>query len=94
MPPACCDAHHLVRTADGGLTTLDDLVLLCRRDHVLWHKGKLTLRDLRIPWRTARPPDGEPDPPPDGVLRGWTSQDAVSRPEQDGARDELRTAAP
>jgi hypothetical protein len=67
VPPAFCDAHHLVRSADGGSTTTDNLVLLCRRDHVLWHKGKLSLRDLRIPWRTE-PPD--PGPPPDGVLRG------------------------
>ena len=67
VPPAFCDAHHLVRSADGGLTVVENLVLMCRRDHVLWHKGKLSLRDLRVPWLTP-PPD--PDPPPDGVLRG------------------------
>ena len=67
VPPAFCDAHHLVRSADGGRTTVDNMVLLCRRDHVLWHKGKLGLRDLRIPWR---PPDDEPRPQPDGVLSG------------------------
>ena len=27
VPPACCDAHHLVRSADGGLTVVE-LVLL------------------------------------------------------------------
>ena len=71
VPPGLCDAHHLVRTADGGPTAIDNLVLLCRRDHVLWHKGTLTLRDLRIPWHTGRPPDDRPDPlPPDDVLRG------------------------
>ncbi len=66
VPPAFCDVHHLVRSADGGSTTVDNLVLLCRRDHVLWHKGKLSLRDLRIPWRIG-PPDPEP---PDGFFRG------------------------
>ena len=66
VPPAFCDAHHLVRSADGGPATPDNLVLLCRHDHVLWHKGKLSLRDLRIPWHTGQPTD----PPPDGVLRG------------------------
>lgn len=49
-PPALCDAHHLVRRADGGAHTLDNLVLLCRRHHVLWHLGKLHLRQLHVPW--------------------------------------------
>ena len=70
VPPAFCDAHHLVPTVDGGRSTIDNLVLLCRRDHVLWHKGTLSLRDLRVPWRTGPPPDDEPGLPPDGVLRG------------------------
>ena len=59
-PPAQCDAHHLTARAHGGPTELDNLVLLCRRHHRLWHLGKLTLSDLYAPWRTqpdARPPD-------------------------------------
>jgi hypothetical protein len=55
VPAAFCDAHHLVRSADGGPTTIDDLVLLCRRDHVLWHKGRIGLRDLRVPWHQPPP---------------------------------------
>ena len=60
-PPAMCDAHHLQRRADGGDTTLDNLVLLCRRHHVLWHLGKIQLRHLTVPWhpdqqQTAAPP--------------------------------------
>jgi hypothetical protein len=70
VPAALCDVHHLVRTADGGLSTIDNLVLLCRRDHVLWHKGKITLRDLRIPWHSGQPPDPRPAAPPTDVLRG------------------------
>ena len=27
-----------------------NLVLLCRRHHVLWHRGRLTLEDLHVPW--------------------------------------------
>jgi predicted restriction endonuclease len=38
-----CDAHHLQHRADGGDTTMDNLVLLCRRHHVLWHLGKIDL---------------------------------------------------
>jgi HNH endonuclease len=30
-------AHHLVHWADGGVTGLDNLVLLCRRHHTLVH---------------------------------------------------------
>ena len=92
VPPASCDAHHLVRSADGGSTTLDNLVLLCRRDHVLWHKGKLGLRDLRIPWRA---PDDGPDPPIDGALPGERTRrpGAVSRSARDQDRDEDGTAA-
>ncbi len=59
-PPAMCDAHHLRRRADGGETTMDNLVLLCRRHHVLWHLGKIQLRHLTVPWheqqQTADPP--------------------------------------
>jgi hypothetical protein len=58
-PPAMCDAHHLQRRADGGATTMDNMVLLCRRHHVLWHLGKLQLHHLTVPWhpdeQTARP---------------------------------------
>ena len=60
-PPAVCDAHHLVRLADGGMTVLGNLVLLCRRHHVLWHLGKLRLAQLHVPWhpeqRSGAPPD-------------------------------------
>ncbi|MFN0026060.1 MAG: HNH endonuclease signature motif containing protein [Acidimicrobiales bacterium] len=34
------DAHHLVRWADGGPTTLANLVLLCRRHHRAVHEGR------------------------------------------------------
>ncbi|MGH7464162.1 MAG: DUF222 domain-containing protein [Longimicrobiales bacterium] len=41
--PGCelryCDAHHIVHWADGGATSLDNLVLLCRRHHRAVHEG-------------------------------------------------------
>ena len=41
--PGCssrrCDAHHLEHWADGGPTSLDKLVLLCRRHHRAVHEG-------------------------------------------------------
>jgi hypothetical protein len=39
-PHAWCDAHHVVHWADGGLTALSNLVLLCRRHHRLTHEGR------------------------------------------------------
>jgi hypothetical protein len=56
-PPAFCDVHHLHHRADGGATTVDNLVLLCRRHHVLWHLGKLALHDLHVPWIPQPEPD-------------------------------------
>jgi len=41
--PGCttrrCDAHHVTHWADGGTTSLDNLLLLCRRHHRLVHEG-------------------------------------------------------
>lgn len=39
-PRRWCDAHHVVHWADGGPTTLDNLVLLCARHHTLVHQGR------------------------------------------------------
>jgi hypothetical protein len=49
-PPAFCDVHHLIALADGGSTEIGNLVLLCRRHHVMWHRKLLDLTDLRTPW--------------------------------------------
>ena len=49
-PPAFCDVHHLISREDGGPTTMDNLALLCRRHHVMWHQGRLLLPDLDVPW--------------------------------------------
>ena len=55
-PPAFCDVHHLRSRDDGGPTEPANLVLLCRRHHVLWHRRQLGHADLRIPWRPPPPP--------------------------------------
>ncbi len=56
-PPAFCDVHHLHHQADGGTHELGNLVLLCRRHHLAWHRGALALADLDTPW--LGPPDEE-----------------------------------
>jgi hypothetical protein len=51
--PGCsatrCDAHHIDHWLDGGPTSLDNLVLLCRRHHRVVHEGGYRLR-----WRPDR----------------------------------------
>ena len=43
-PHAWCEAHHIDHWADGGATTLQNLLLLCRRHHNLVHgTGGFTL---------------------------------------------------
>ncbi len=73
--PLACDAHHLVHWADGGGTSLDNLVLLCRAHHTLLHatpwQARLNPVDRRPefrppPSRRARPPDAHP---PDDWIR-------------------------
>jgi hypothetical protein len=65
------DAHHIRHWADGGETSMDNLVLLCRRHHRLVHEGGFgvqTLSDGEI-WFIY--PDGRTLPAaPDGRFRG------------------------
>jgi Domain of unknown function (DUF222)/HNH endonuclease len=66
-------AHHLLHWEDGGLTELDNLVLLCPYHHRLHHRGGITItgpaEDLRVtdsagralsPGSLARPPTRPP----------------------------------
>jgi len=56
--PVACDAHHIVHWADGGGTSLDNLVLLCRSHHTMIHT---------TPWEVRlNPEDHAPEflPPP------------------------------
>lgn len=59
--PTACDAHHVQHWADGGATSLANLVMLCRHHHRLVHHS---------PWRVRIDPDtGKPvwTPPPRAV---------------------------
>lgn len=42
-PHAWCDAHHVVHWAEGGATSIGNLLLLCRRHHRLVHEGRFSL---------------------------------------------------
>ncbi|MBM9468106.1 HNH endonuclease signature motif containing protein [Nakamurella leprariae] len=54
-PPGWCDAHHIQHWADGGATSLDNTVLLCRHHHTVIHTGH---------WTVTMNPDGHPDHTP------------------------------
>ena len=50
--PLACDAHHIIHWADQGTTSLDNLILLCRKHHTLTHQ---TPWQVQIDPNTRRP---------------------------------------
>ncbi|NYD41313.1 HNH endonuclease signature motif containing protein [Nocardioides panaciterrulae] len=65
-PPVMCQAHHIHHWADGGPTSLPNLVLLCGHHHRVLH---------HTPWQvrldpTDRRPEFRP-PPRHGVEQAW-----------------------
>ena len=43
-PPMMCHAHHIKHWADGGRTSLANMILLCGHHHRLIHAGPWTIR--------------------------------------------------
>ncbi len=63
-PPVWTDAHHLWHWADGGATTLNNLILLCRFHHRLLHEGGWRLTgDVNAEIIAIRPDGVEIRPP-------------------------------
>jgi hypothetical protein len=60
-PPGRLEAHHIVHWIDGGVTALDNLVLLCRRHHRFVHERG---------WQVALNGDGSIDFSPPLALTG------------------------
>jgi len=52
------DAHHIEHWADGGETSIDNLVLLCRRHHRLVHEGGFGLEKIADGRISFKRPDG------------------------------------
>jgi hypothetical protein len=74
--PGCtsrrCDAHHVEHWLDGGPTSLNNLVLLCRRHHRSMHEGLVDVRLFADGSFTFLRPDGqvlEPAPYPPPLIR-------------------------
>jgi hypothetical protein len=67
------DAHHIEHWARGGETSLDNLVLLCRRHHRLVHEGgygveRLPRGRLRFLDPAGAPVPVAPRPPPGSLV--------------------------
>jgi hypothetical protein len=93
--PGCtarrCDAHHLHPWALGGGTSLDGMLLLCRRHHTAVHEGGLEIRRARdgtvmVVWPDGRRLDStppvtlwtDPDPRPLGPTESRLAAAGVS----------------
>lgn len=88
-PPAICEAHHLVHWSNGGATSLNNLVLLCKRDHTATHQGHWTItmtnghpEITRPTWATpSRPPrPAQPPTPEPPTLEPATPAGTPPRP--------------
>lgn len=71
------DAHHIHHWADGGETTLSNLVLLCRRHHRLLHEGGFTIERRGGDSVAFRRPDGRLVPT--GPIRVRLGHDELCR---------------
>jgi hypothetical protein len=70
-PPIMCHAHHITHWADGGPTSLANLVLLCGHHHRLIHAGPWHIETTAPGKFTFHPPGATGRPagdraPPDG----------------------------
>jgi hypothetical protein len=74
-PAQWADAHHIVFWGRGGITALENLVLLCPRHHTVIHREE---------WRITMEPDGFPlfHPPP--WIPGGPRRNSLHRPDLAG----------
>jgi hypothetical protein len=54
-PPSQCEAHHVIHWADGGITAVSNLALLCKRHHIDLHSGHWQIRILNGTVQVTRP---------------------------------------
>jgi hypothetical protein len=74
------DAHHVHHWAEGGKTSIDNLVLLCSQHHRLLHEGGYRIRrDYQSEWYFVRP-DGRAIP-----RCGYQAEDCL---DEDRAEDD------
>src|SRR4051794_27450781 len=68
-PPIACDAHHIKHWADGGVTALHNLVLLCRHHHTIIHTTPWEVRINPTDHRPEFLPPARLDPDPKPIRR-------------------------
>ena len=69
-PPIMCHAHHITHWADGGPTSLDNLVMLCGHHHRTIHDTAWQVRLATDARPEFRAPPRRPDhPPPEQWIR-------------------------
>jgi hypothetical protein len=90
-PVAWTEAHHVVHWAEGGTTSLDNLVLLCRSHHRKVHEGGWEFTRAGTSWRLV-PPQGDPPPPPGSHSRADDTSDHVGDAGCGGAEPQLPEA--
>jgi HNH endonuclease len=57
-PKTWCDVHHVRHWADGGTTSIGNLLLLCRRHHRMVHERDGFQLELQDGAPVFRRPDG------------------------------------
>ena len=62
-PPSMCEAHHVTHWADGGATSVDNLVLLCKREHIATHQDHWIIQMINGRPVVTRPTWAEPTSP-------------------------------
>ena len=98
--PGCglpyCEAHHLQHWADGGETSLENLVLLCRRHHRAVHEeGYRIERSAEGELRFLRPNGWEiPSVPPVPALVQDPLEALLTRLVEDGVSIDANTGFP
>ncbi len=63
-PTAMCEAHHLTHWADGGPTTITNLVLLCKAHHIDVHHNHWTITMNQGHPQASRPTWADKSKPP------------------------------
>jgi hypothetical protein len=81
--PGCtarrCDAHHVEHWMDGGVTSVDNLVLLCRRHHRAVHEGGFEVQLFSDGTTTFLRPNGTVFEAAPALPAKFTRLDAISR---------------
>ncbi len=76
-PPWMCHAHHIIHWAEGGPTSLQNLVLLCAAHHRAVHNGQWAISITAAGVQVTRPSWADPPPVPDraalAALIGWVT---------------------